>query len=138
MKKWGQRIRMAIGMAVIWGAAWSLAGGVLARMPGIDSDLPLPLLFAPLGFATCLLFSGFLFGIEGRRGFARASLLRFAAWGAASGLLLTGIILVGAALRGASLWGEFLVFGPLLTTASAVCAASSLAIARRAQWRELG
>jgi hypothetical protein len=133
MKKWGHRIRAAIGMAFLWGAAWFVAGILLARVPGFDSDLPFALLFAPLGFVAGILFSGFLLGIEGRRGFARVSLLRFAGWGAASGLLLSGIIVVGAALRGGALWGEFLVFGPPLATASAVCAASSLAIARRAQ-----
>jgi hypothetical protein len=68
-----------------------------------------------------------------RRGLDRMSLSRFAGWGAASGLLLTGIFVVGAALRGASLWGEFLVFGPALAMAGAVCAAGSLALARRAE-----
>ena len=75
--------------------------------------------------------------IEGRRGFDRISLSRFAGWGAASGLLLSGIFVVGAALRGASLGGEFLTFGPGLAMASAVCAAGSLALARRAERREL-
>jgi hypothetical protein len=137
MKKWGRRIRAAIGMGLIWGAAWSGAGSLLARVPGFDTDLPLPLLFAPLGFATGIIFSGILVGIEGRRGFERTSLSRFALWGAASGLLLTGIFVVGAALRGAALWGEFLVFGPPLAIAGAVCAAGSLAVARRADRREL-
>jgi hypothetical protein len=76
-------------------------------------------------------------GIEGRRGFDRTSLSRFAAWGAASGLLLSGIFVVGAAVRGAALLPEFLVFGPPLAVASAVCAAGSLAVARRADRREL-
>jgi hypothetical protein len=51
--------------------------------------------------------------------------------------LLSGIFVVGAALRGAAMWGEFLVFGPPLAIASAVCAAGSLAIARRAERGEL-
>lgn len=137
MKAWGRRIRAAIGMGLIWGFAWSGAGALLARLPGIDSDLPLPLLFAPLGFVTGILFSVILAGIEGRRGIERTSLPRFAAWGAASGLLLSGIFVAGAALRGASMLGEFLVFGPPLAMAGAVCAAGSLAIARRAERREL-
>jgi hypothetical protein len=135
MKKWVRRIRAAIGMGLTWGAAWSGAGAVLARVPGFYSDLPFALLFAPLGFATGIIFSGILVAIERRRGFDRMSLSRFAAWGALSGLLLSGVFVVGAALRGDNLWGEFLVFGPPLAVASAVCAAGSLAMAKRAERR---
>jgi len=137
MKQWWRRIRAAIGMGLAWGAAFSFAGAVLARVPGFDSDLPFPLLFAPLGFATGVIFSGILVGMERRRGFDRTSLPRFAVWGAASGLLLSGIFVAGAALRGAPLWGEFLVFGPPLAIAGAACAAGSLALARRADRHEL-
>ena len=137
MKMWWRRIRAAIGMGLTWGAAWFGAGVLLARVPGFYSDLPFALLFAPLGFVTGIIFSGILVGIEGRRGFERTSLWRFAGWGAASGLLLSGIFVVGAALRGGALWGEFLVFGPPLAIASAVCAAGSLAVARRAERRDL-
>ena len=133
MKQLLRRIRGAIGMGLTWAAAWFVAGALLARVPGFSSDLPFALLFAPLGFVTGIIFSGVLVGIEGRRGFDRASLARFAGWGAASGLLLSGIFVVGAALRGASLVGEFLVFGPALATAGAICAAGSLALARRAE-----
>ena len=110
---------------------------LLARLPGYSSDLPFALLFAPLGFVTGIIFSGILVAVESRRGIDRTSLWRFAGWGAASGLLLSGIFVVGAALRGASLLGEFMVFGPPLAIASAVCAAGSLAVARRAEAREL-
>ncbi len=137
MKTWGRRIRAAIGMGLTWGAAWFGAGILLARVPGFYSDLPFALLFAPLGFVTGIIFSGVLVGIEGRRGFARTSLSRFAWWGAASGLLLSGIFVGGAALQGGTLLGEFLVFGPTLAIAGAVCAAGSLALARRAERREL-
>src|SRR5262245_40331440 len=137
MKNWGRRIRAAIGMGLTWGFAFSAAGAVLARIPGFFSDLPFPILFAPVGFLTGVIFSGILVGIEGRRGFDRMSLSRFATWGASSGLLLSGIFVVGSALRGASLWGEFLVFGPPLAVASAVCAAGSLAVARRSERREM-
>lgn len=137
MMMWGKRIRAAIGMGLTWGAAWFGAGILLARVPGVHSDLPPALLFAPLGFVTGIIFSGILAGIEGRRGFERAPLWRFAAWGAASGLLLSGIFVAGAALRGGALWGEFLTFGPALGMAGAACAAGSLAVARRAERREL-
>jgi len=75
--------------------------------------------------------------IEGGRKGDRISLPRFAGWGAMSGVLLSGIFVAGAALRGGALWGEFLVFGPPLAMAGAVCAAGSLALARRAERREL-
>jgi hypothetical protein len=137
MKQWWRRIRAAIGMGLIWGAAWFGAGVLLARVPGFSSDLPFALLFAPLGFVTGIIFSGILVVVERRRRIDRVSLSRFAGWGVVSGLLLSGIFVVGAALRGASLWGEFLVFGPALALSSAVCAAGSLALARRAERQEL-
>jgi hypothetical protein len=137
MKQWGRRIRAAIGMGLTWGVVWSGAGALLARVPGFSSDLPFALLFAPLGFVTGVIFSGILVVIERRRRFDRVSLPRFAAWGALSGLLLSGVFAVAAALRGGTAWGEFLLFGPPLTMASAVCAAGSLAMARRAERREL-
>ena len=132
MKKWGRRIRMAIGMGFLWGAAWFCAGIVVARVPGFFSDLPFAILFAPFGFVTGVVFSAILMVIEDRRGFDRMSLWRFAGWGAVSGLLLSGIF---RALRGD--WGELLVFGPSLAMASAVAAAGSLAMARRPERREL-
>jgi hypothetical protein len=137
MKQSWRRIRAAIGMGLTWGAAWFGAGILVARVPGLFSDLPFALLFAPLGFVSGILFSGILVGIEGRRRFDRLSLSRFAGWGAVSGLLLSGIFVVGAALRGGALWGEFLLFGPALAISSAVCAAGSLALARRAERRAL-
>jgi hypothetical protein len=107
-------------------------------VPGFDSDLPFALIFAPLGFATGVIFSGILVAIERRRGFDRISLSRFAGWGAMSGLLLSGIIVAAAALRGDSWWGEFLLFGPPLALSGAASAAGSLALARRAgRWRSL-
>jgi hypothetical protein len=123
-------------MGLAWGAAGFGAGILLARVSSFDVDLPFALLFAPLGFFAGIIFSGILVVIGGRRGFDRMSLSRFAGWGAVSGLLLSGIFVVGAALRGEGLWGEFLVFGPALAMASAVCAAGSLALARRAERRE--
>lgn len=137
MTQWRRRIRAAIGIGLVWGAAGIGAGTVLARLPGFSSDLPFALLFAPLGFLTGIMFSGILVLVERRRGFERTSLARVAGWGAVSGLLLSGIFVVGAALRGATVWGDFLLFGPALATAGAVCAAGSLALARRAGRREL-
>jgi hypothetical protein len=137
MNIWGRRIRGAIGMGLIWAFTASGVAAVIVRVTTINPDLPLPLLFAPLGFITGILFSALLVIIERRRGFDRMSVSRFAGWGAASGLLLAGIIVAGAALRGAPLLGEFLLFGPALTIAGASFAAGSLALARRAERRQL-
>jgi hypothetical protein len=124
-------------MGLAWGAAGFGAGTLLARVSSVDVDLPFALLFAPLGFLAGIVFSGILVVVAGRRGLDRMTLSRFAGWGALSGLLLSGIFVVGAALRGDAVWGEFLLFGPALATASAVCAAGSLAMARRAERLEL-
>lgn len=131
MQRWARRIRAAVGIGLTWGFVWSLAGGVLARLSTVNPDLPFPLLFAPLGFAVGVIFSGILAAVGGRRGFERMSLWGFAALGASSGLLLAGTFAIAAALRGDSFWSEFLLFGPALATAGAVCAAGSLAVARR-------
>ena len=137
MKTWLRRLRGAIGMGLIWGAVWSVAGALLARVPGVSSDLPFALLFAPLGFVSGVIFSGIIAGIEGGRTYDRISLPRFAVWGAAGGVLLTGIIAVAAVLGARSVWGEVLTFGPALTAAGAISAAGSLAAARRAAPRAL-
>lgn len=60
------------------------------------------------------------------------SLPRFAAWGAGRGFLLAGVFAWAPGLR-----GEFLVPGPVLATAGAVCAAGSSALARMATDPEL-
>ena len=133
MKNLTRRIGEAVGMGVIWGAAWFAAGIVVARVPGYDSDLPFALLFAPFGFVAGVLFSGILVSIDGGRTFDRMSLPRVAGWGAAIGLLLSPIF---PALRGD--WRELLLFGPTLALASALGAAASLAMARRVERRELG
>jgi hypothetical protein len=137
MNKWGRRIRGAIKMGLTWAVAGSAAGFLLARVSPFNPDLPFALLFAPLGFFSGIIFSGILVVMEGRRGFDRMSIPRFAGWGAVGGLLLSGIFVVGAGLRGASMWGDFLLFGPALALTSAGLAAGSLALARRGETREL-
>ena len=136
MKKWGRRIRGAIGMGLTWAAAGGFAGFLLARLTPFNPDLPFGLLFAGLGFITGVIFSVLLV-IAGRRGADRMSLSRFASWGAVSGLLLSGTFAVGALLRGQGFWGDFLLFGPALIIGGAASATGSLALARWAARREL-
>ena len=120
MKMLGRRIRGAIGMGLTWAVAWVGAGVLLACVLGVDSDIPLGLLFAPLGFVSGIVFSALLVRFTGDRRFDRMSLTRFAALGAASGLVLSGLIVVGALFRGQSVWVEVALFAPVLAAARRV------------------
>ena len=133
MQKWLRRIRGAIGMGIIWGAAWSGAGFLLAVVTGFKADAPFPLIFGVLGFVAGVIFSAFLALSEGRRAFDQMSLPRFAGWGAAGGLLLSAVFAKAASLE----WGDVLAIAPTFALACAVCASGSLALARRAVRREL-
>ena len=128
MREWLQRIRGAIGMGVIWGVAWGAVGFVLAVVTGFKADAPFPLIFGALGFIAGVIFSTVLALTEGRRRFDQLSLRRFAAWGAAGGLLLAAVFAKAASLE----WGDVLAIVPTFALASAVCASGSLALARRA------
>lgn len=133
MRKWLRRIRGAIGMGVIWAVAWSAAGSIPRWVFGINTDAPFPLIFGVLGFVAGVTFSGLLALTEGRRSFDQMSLRRFAGCGALGGLLLSGVFAIAASLG----WGDVLAVAPTFAVASAVCAAGSLAVARRAVKREL-
>jgi len=128
-----RRIRGAIGMGFAWGAAWSVAGFALAVVTRFRADAPFPLIFGVLGFVAGIIFSALLALTEGRRGFDRMSLPRFAGWGAAGGLLLAALFAKAASLES----GDALLIAPTFALACAVCASGSLAIARRAVRREL-
>jgi hypothetical protein len=133
MRKWLRRIRGAIGMGFTWGAAWSGAGVVLNIVTGFKADAPFPLIFGVLGFGAGVIFSGVLTLTAGRRRFDQMSVPRFAGWGAAGGLLLSAVFSKAASLE----WGDVLAIAPTFAVACAVCASGSLAIARRAERREL-
>jgi hypothetical protein len=133
MRKWLQRLRGAIGIGLTWGAAWSGAGMVLMLVTGFKTDAPFPLIFGVLGFVAGVIFSAFLALTEGRRRFDQMSLPRFAGWGATGGLLLSGVFAKAASLA----WGDVLAIAPTFAVACAVCASGSLAVARRAERREL-
>ena len=133
MGKWLRRIRGAIGIGFTWGAAWSVAGFVLAAIFRFQADAPFPIIFGVLGFIAGLTFSAFLALTEGRRRFDQMSLPRFASWGAIGGLVLSAAFVKAASLG----WGDVFVIVPTFVLASAICASGSLAVARRAVGREL-
>jgi hypothetical protein len=133
MGKWLRRIRGAIGMGLLWAVAWSAAGAVPRWLFGFNTDAPFPIIFGVLGFIAGVIFSGLLMLTEGRRGFDQLRISRFAAWGAAGGFLLSGVFTRAASLG----WADAFAIAPTFALASAVCAAGSLALARRAGMREL-
>ena len=128
-----RRMRGAIGMGLIWGFALSAVGTVPRWVLGVNTDAPIPLLFGVFGFIAGVTFSGLLVLAEGRRRFDQMSLPRFAGWGAVGGLLLSGIWARVASLG----WGDVLAITPAFAIACAACASGSLALARRAERREL-
>ena len=141
MKKWLQRIRGVLGMGLTWALGWlgiltivSSATGGLAYLVG--NLVP----FAVGGFIAGAAFSVVLGIAGGRRRFDEMSLPRFAGWGAVGGLLTSGLLLlllgsVGGGSAFSLLPAMILVSSVTLLTAGS--AAGSLALARRADDREL-
>ena len=128
-----RRIRGALGMGIVWAAAWSAVGMVPRWLFGFNADAPFPLIFGVLGFVAGVTFSGVVALAERRRGFDQMSLPRFATWGAVGGFLLSALFTRVASLG----WSDVLAIVPTFALAGAACAAGSLAVARRAQRLEL-
>src|SRR5262245_22454921 len=120
-------------MGFTWAFALGAVGGLPRWIFGVNTDAPIPLLFAVFGFIAGVTFSGLLVLTEGRRRFDQMSLPRFAGWGAAGGLLLSALFVRGASYG----WGEVLAISTSFALASAACASGSLALARRAARPEL-
>ena len=143
MRKWLHRVRGAIGLGLTWAAAWFGVGvvflsgllvfGLSPVGIGLAAVVINSLLLAVFGFVGGAAFATVLGITEGRRRFDEMSLPRFAVWGAVGGLLTS--VLVG----GGGGWFilETLVFVSVVTLMGAGSAAGSLALARRAEDREL-
>src|SRR5687768_14060113 len=151
---WMRRIRGAVGMGLIWAAGWAVGGlligaaSVLTPFLPWDSffevfDAPLPALAIP-GFFGGALFSIVLSIAGRRRRFDELSLPVFAAWGALGGVLLTlfpfALVAVGLGSREGSTISDWriisVISGPFIFL-SAISAAGSLLLARRAQERKV-
>ena len=146
MKKWLKRIRGALGMGLIWAAAWFgasmifLSGLVVFGAPpvgvGLATAVANSALLAAAGLMGGTAFSVVLGIAEGRRRFDEMSLPRFAGLGALGGLVLSVFLLTaGNGAGGSTLVGVIMV--SLATLMSAGSAAGSLALARRAEDKEL-
>ena len=141
MKKWLKRIRGALGMGLTWAAGWfgvfvilGLVGG--SGTLGLLDYVGLTVLFGIVGFVGGAAFSVVLGITEGRRRFDELSLRRFAFWGAVGGLLVS-MPLSWVSWSSAFQSAEALGVGVVLTLLGAGSAAGSLALARRADDREL-
>ena len=114
-------------MGLTWAAACFVVGTVPRWVFGVNTDVPIPLIFGVFGFVAGVTFSGILALAEGRRRFDQMSLPRFAAWGATGGLLLSAVWAKTISLG----WGDALAVAATFALASAICASGSLALARR-------
>ena len=137
MGRWLRRVRAAVGVGLTWAVAWFAAGMLLMIATGFDADVPVPLLFALLGFVAGVSFSAILAAIDGRRKLEQMSIKRFAGSGAVGGIMLSGLFGVAGLLAGENIWGDTLMLIPIFATAGAVSAAGSVALARKAQQPEL-
>ncbi len=146
MKKWLRRVRGAVGIGLTWALGGALVGMGIELIHNVWPN-PLgslvdiwPAALALPAFLGGLVFSAVL-GIAGRRRrFDELSLPRFAAWGAAGGLVVS---LLPAAMAALGLVRLLVPVWPLtaalvgpLTLGSAIAASGSLALARRAEDRE--
>lgn len=142
MTRWLRRIRGALGMGLIWGAAWGIAGNIVVLgfllKTGSRPDAPFPIVSGAFGFVAGIVVSVVLSLVEGRRPLGQMSLPRFAMWGAIGGLLLSTTFVLAVSLGGdpAFLW-NLVVVGPILAVAAAGSAAGSLALARRVHHQAL-
>jgi hypothetical protein len=136
MKKFLRRIRGALGMGFVWGVGGLGVGGLIELLanilPGgfpISSAVDMwPQLLAMVGFLGGAIFAIVLGIAGGRRRFDELSLPAFTALGAVAGLVLGALTLaLGAGV-------PFIAFTTVL---SAIGAASSLMLARKAEKREL-
>ncbi len=129
---WRRRVRGAIGMGIIWGFAWLVAGLILLAIVGLDAaDVPFPLFFGFLGFWAGVVFSAIFGSIERGRSVAQMTVPRFASWGAVGGIVLALLVVAIATLGGDS-GAEMLVLAPVFAVSGAISAAGSLALARKA------
>jgi hypothetical protein len=80
MRRWLRRIRGAIGLGFTWAAALSVAGLVPRWVFGLNTDVPIPLVFGVFGSFAGVTFSGLLVLAESGRRFDQLTLPRFAGW----------------------------------------------------------
>lgn len=133
-----RRIRGAVVMGLVWALVWAPVGPLIGMIVDRDGsmDEPWVVVGAFPGFLGGVAFATVLAIVARRRRLEELSLPRTAAWGAAAGLLVGTLWLVLAWSSDPPRWLLNAVVVGSLTFLSAVSAAGSLALARRAGTRE--
>ena len=131
MKKWMRRIRGAVGMGLTWAAAWFGVGALIGLVGLGVGVVAVAISWAQIGFVGGIIFSTLLGISLGRGRFDEMSLPVFAGIGGTVGGLVAVVLSLSMA-------------GPVTLTLVGVLfllgagsAAGSLALARRADDREL-
>ena len=140
MKKWLRRVRGAVGMGLIWALVWAPVAVLIGLFvdPDGSMDEMWPAIGAYPGFLGGVVFSTLLAIAARRRRLEELSISRVAAWGAAAGLLVGALpFTIGDPTTERPLWLLAGVVIGSITLLSAVSAAGSLALARRAEKRDL-
>jgi peptidoglycan/LPS O-acetylase OafA/YrhL len=139
MKKWLRRIRAAVTMGLIWAVPWAIVAVLIGMLvdPDESMDEMWWLIGAYPGFLGGVLFSIVLGIAERHRKLGELSVPRFGAWGAVAGLLIGVLAFVlGTPSAESPRWLGAVVIGTMIVM-GAVSAAGSLALARKAEQREL-
>ena len=103
MNKWMNGIRGAILVVVLWLIGWGLGFGGIAELLDPDGRVQdvWPTVMAVPGFIGGVLFALLLALASRRRTFAEISIIRFALWGAVTGVVL-GLLTIPAQVGDAS------------------------------------
>jgi hypothetical protein len=141
MKKWLRRIRGALGMGLTWALVWAPVAVLLGIL--VDPDGSMDEMWVAVGaypgFLGGVVFSIVLAIAARRRGLAELSIARAALWGGFAGLLVGTLpFTLGTPTSEVPLWLLAGVVIGSITLLSAVSAAGSLALAKRAERRALG
>ena len=98
MKKWMSGIRGVVLMILLWIVGWGLGfGGIMEAFVDPDGKIQdvWPTLLAIPGFVGGVIFSALFLIFERGRSFNETSLVRFALWGAVTGVVI-GLLTIPA------------------------------------------
>lgn len=136
MPTWLRRVRGAVGMGVTWALVWAPVAvllGTLVIDPDNSMDEMWVMVGALPGFLGGVVFSVLLGIAARRRRLDDLSMTRVTLWGALAGFLVGSLpFTIGTPTNIVPLWWLATVVIGSITLLSALSAAASLAIARRA------